>query len=332
MNSKKNQKQVQSHSTEWLKEAGEKVALKPGLLKTMKDVFGFDKNQILDVFYDKDQNGDFYKRPARFDLDQTQLQKLQDLNDSNRHVNSGYIIHKENLLNGTFHLTPDPIMINQDGKMVNGGHRTKGGVKAGVDSMPMMVVVNTTEEENLAYDQGKKRTNTAITKMFSNESINSDPRLLPFCYMASTLGYMGASRQSVGITNAKYYLEQNSERILSFFEFFDSFGQSDELNKRSLHRALYLIMHNEHGVDGKDFIKRFFTENKVDDDLTTLRNSIKKKLLTSDPEIIKKTLLLFYHDSGLNLKNKKGKGLNEKEIPRCFAEENPVMKSEAKAS
>lgn len=316
-----------NHSEEWLEQAAQQVEFSPELLETLRSVFGYGPKEALDIFYDKDQSGNFYKRAAKFDLNQDQLVKLQEINDNNRDVNTGYKIHQENLQNGTFQCTPDPIMINQTGKMVNGGHRTKGGVKAKVETMPMFVMINATEEENMAYDQGKKRTGKAISKMFKDDLINSDSRYLSFCNMASTLGYMGASRQAVGFTNAQHYFNENKDRILDFFKFFDSLGFDDQLNKRGVHRALYLVMFNTIDIDGKEFIEEFATKENAKSDLTILRKSIENKLTDSESKIINNILMTSYEWSGQLAGDRK-----DRVITNLFREVAPEVKSAAVAS
>jgi len=320
-----------NHSEEWLKEAAKQVEFRPELLETMKDIFGLEKNDLLDIFYDKDQNGTFYKRSARFDLDQTQLIKLQELNDENRTVNGGWKIHEENLKNGTFQLTPDPLMINELGKVINGGHRSKGGVKAmeksaTIKSMPMMVLVNVTEDENFACDQGKSRTDKAVEKMFEHR-FGKESRVLPFCKIASTLGYMGASRQTMGLTNSEYYYLQNQSRIEKFFSLFDKYEKEDALNKKPAHRALYLIKNNHLDLDGDKFIEEFFTNEAAEDKLAILRRSIIEKHIDSESKIINKILLACHEWAGLERGDQK-----DRDVLNLFREKAPSIKAEAKAS
>ena len=184
-----------------------------------------------------------------------------------------------------------------------------------------MVVINITEDENLAYDQGKKRTDSSIQKIFEGHELTKDKRIMPLCKMASTYGYIGASRQAIGLTNAQYYYKQNKNKIDGFLDYIDTI-QADNMNileKRAVLRALYLIMYNNLSIDGKEYIKNFITEDKPKSKITTLRESIIEGHIDSDIKIIDKSLLACYELAGL-----KAEGLKAKDICKMFTEKKPI--------
>jgi hypothetical protein len=191
----------------------------------------------------------------------------------------------------------------------------------------MFVMINATEEENMAYDQGKKRTDKAIKKMFKDDDINKDHRYLSFCNMASTLGYMGASRQTVGFTNAQHYFNENKDRILMFFKEFDGFKPDEQMDKRSVHRALYLIKFNDFDLDGDAFIEELFTKEDANSNLTTLRKSIENKLTKSESEILNNILSTCYKWTCLEQGEQK-----DRDIYNLFREKAPEKGASAKAS
>jgi len=315
-----------SHSEEWIKEAATQVEFKPELLETMNDIFGLEKNDLLDIFYDKDQDGNFYKRPAKFDLNKDQISKLKEKNETNRKVNQGYKIHLENLKQGTFILTSDPLMINENGDLNNGGHRITAAFKAEVESIPMMVTINNNKDEMMACDQGKSRSLTAAMKMFFGEE-DQNREVWDLCNMASALGYMGAGRQSLGSTNVYRYFCENKSRITKYFNFIKQFEKPEGLSKRSVNRALFLVLNNDLGIDGQKFIEDFFKAEGKKNKLTTLRNSITDKLLDTDSKIINKILNTCYEQSG-----KSTEDLKEKDISKLFTEKAPASESIALAS
>lgn len=82
---------------------------------------------------------------------------LLERNLRNRHVRKGLVRqYADDMLEGRWHLTGEPIIFNEDGRLDNGQHRLQACVLSGVD-FDAFVVYGVSEEAQKYMDSGAKR-------------------------------------------------------------------------------------------------------------------------------------------------------------------------------
>lgn len=93
----------------------------------------------------------------------TDAEKLLTNNPDNRRLRPSHIEHlKDQMLQGRWMLSPEPIIFSKSGKLIDGQHRLNALIRAGMELKFVRAVVDN-EEVFKVLDQGVNRSNSDIT-------------------------------------------------------------------------------------------------------------------------------------------------------------------------
>lgn len=271
------------------------VSLSSNLLNVLNVVFGYNEQDVISKFIDKDEYGNSYTRPSKVFLNYAQIELLLKGNGNNRKVNQGWKTHEENFNNGTYVCSLDPVMLDEEGNVVNGGHRLTAALKSKVSSLEIFLAINVKNEIVLVSDQGKCRTAMAHMKM--TFGVDEPMKIWNLCKLSWLYGPTGSNRQTKSLSSILAYYDQNKENLKNFFEFFGGIISPDGFNKRVVHRALFLIYNSSCVQDPEGYIKKFLTGEGASKKTLELRNMVMNNDMRGENRIASAILSDCYFDA-----------------------------------